>query len=518
MEEQRSGSGRRKNAAYASMALAAIIILGLLIGFMIHSTLDPLYDDLTYITLAHQMLAGNFTIGYGPFAISLGVIVPLAVSFMLFGYNILSAALPTITAYIVLIVSIFLIGRELQGNKLAALAAFLTATSPIVTPYVFRVLPDISLGALVALSFYLFLIGYRKRSSMLLLASGFIIGLSPFVRLDGLMLAFFYVFSILVASKIQKEKRITVYAYVIIGLLLALAIYFLTFFVYTGNPLHPIYAFGSSVRVINKSSLANNLNILINLLSPASSTNLRGPYLYTMGPIFLFAIFGSAVALLKRSKFAVIAIFNLSTFFYYFLGTGSPTEYIPLLIWSRSLATILVSVSIMAAYLIVEIYESAERESKVYAALGAVALVFSITALYYNGYNSVYQYNFGNMEQSMLYREITNYIINSTGGANATLYISSSGGGLLISNYINFSMAYSKISAISIWLNVGLSGNCTYSNNSFLAAISLGGPPSVAAQNIKEAHIWAGSGCSLVYDKNITVGIGTATIYKIEKG
>ena len=73
----------RKQDKYAYVGLFALTILGMAIGFLANSTIDPLYDDVTYITYAHQMLAGNFNFDYSPFAISIGLIIPIAVSFKL---------------------------------------------------------------------------------------------------------------------------------------------------------------------------------------------------------------------------------------------------------------------------------------------------------------------------------------------------------------------------------------------------------------------------------------------------
>ncbi|MEM3240931.1 MAG: glycosyltransferase family 39 protein [Candidatus Micrarchaeaceae archaeon] len=505
------------------LVLAAILASGLLLGFLVRSAINPLYDDISYAVLAHRFLLGNFAVNGNPFSLSLGVILPLAGSFALLGYGALSAALPTAIAYAVLVFSVFMTCRKLYGNGFAAIAGLFTAASPVVAPYVFRPLPDIPLGALVALSFYLFVSGRKSGSAALFSASGFAIGLSPFIRPDGFVLVVIFAVAAFAASKLQNknrnEKRVKArYRYVVAGILLALALYFLVLVAYSGGTLQPEYFFYRMVQVSSRSSLSNNLEMLLNVLSPSPRTALNSPYQYAFGPIFLFAIFGCVLSLLRRNELSALAIFNLAVFFYYFLGTSSVSSYVPIIVLSRYLAFVAAPSSIMAAYFVLQVYESVKANSRLYAALSTITLTAFTLALYYYGYNAVYQYNVANIEEASLYGAITNYITNDTGTPNATLYISDGGEGFLIANYINFSVGYRRVSAISIWLNPGIAGNCTYSPNAYLITVDLGAQQSILEQNRQDAYTWAGSGCRLEYEKNITIDGGSASVYKIGRG
>ncbi len=505
----------QKQDAYSYIALLILIIVGMLIGFLTHSTLDPLYDDITYITYAHQMIEGDFSFGYSPFTISIGLITPLAFSFKLFGISNFSAILPTIIYYIELVVLTFFIGKKLKGNSFALISALIAATSPLATLYIYRVLPDLLLGAIVSLSFYLYIKAQERRNTKIYFVSGIVIGFGLFVRPDGLLLAFFYLISMLFSAKKQiKENKLVAMLYAFLGVLIVDSTYLLIFLLYTGNPLHPFLVFGGAVNALSNSPFEWNIKALLNTLNPVSLNNIMGPYTYSMGVAFLFALIGSVLSLVKRDKSAPIALFFIAVFFYYFLGTSSLSHYTFIKIESRFLTSLLMPLSIAIAYLIFEIYENLKRESKIYAGISCAVLILAVLFLYSNAYSTVYSYNTGNLDQEILYNEILGNIENMSKNATPILYVSSGGAGELEANYINFTSSY-RIPVISIYINYGISGTCTYTNNSFLAAITLCDYP--LNENIIQAKEWAGSNCSIVLLKYLRVGQAQALLYKIKR-
>ncbi|MEM4065970.1 MAG: glycosyltransferase family 39 protein [Candidatus Micrarchaeaceae archaeon] len=506
------GKGQKpSDDVYALIALIAIIAAGLLLAYLFYSGPFVLFDDTAYITYAHQMLNGKFMITGDYFTFSLCVILPLALLFKVLGYSIIAAIIPTISEFVLLVVFVFMAGRELQGNKLAALAALFAATSPIAVLYATRILPDILVGMLVAAAFYALIKAQKKASKGMYLLSGILMGVTPLARSDGFVLIAFYLFAMIVASIMHKKKaKVQMQKYALLGIIVALAAYLAIFFAYTGNPIYGITDFSRVQSVISRSTLASNIHLLFNLLGPAVPIP-PNPYTYLIGPVILFSMIGSALALAKRNALSLLAIFNISIFFYYLLGTVSIFSYSPFILDSRYLAVLLMPMSVMAAYLIIEIYENAKHISRPYAFLGAAALVLAVTSLYVQAYAPNYSYNAGIKNETLLYESMLGYI-NSIQKANTTVYIIGDVPPLQ-AGYINFLAGYGRISAIP----VGTGSICTYSDNSFLAVITLG-PSIYVPQNIKSAYDWSNANCKLQLLRNFTIGGHNALLYKVEKG
>jgi len=71
-------------------------------------------------------------------------------SFLLFGYGPLQAALPSLVEYLATIIVIFFLGRKMFNGYFGGAASFLYATAPFVVGYTTRSLPDIFTGLTVA--------------------------------------------------------------------------------------------------------------------------------------------------------------------------------------------------------------------------------------------------------------------------------------------------------------------------------------------------------------------------------
>ncbi|MEM0124593.1 MAG: glycosyltransferase family 39 protein, partial [Candidatus Micrarchaeaceae archaeon] len=470
-----------------------------------------LYDDTVYISYAHDMLGGTFKITGDLFTFSILVISLLAFSFGVFGYSMFAAILPSIIEFSVLVVFVFLTGKELQGYKLAAIAALFAATSPIAVLYATRVLPDLLIGTLVAVAFYTLVKASKSASRKIFALSGFLIGILPLARTDGFMLIAFYMLALLAVPSMHKTKPgLPVRLYAFVGILIALAIYLAMFFAYTGNPLYAITIFSNWQSRLS-TTLASNINVTLALLSPAWQKP-QNPFLYSIGPVILFSVLGGALALRKRNGIAPLAVFSIGVFFYYLLGTSSLSSYSPIIVLSRYLASILMPMSITAAYVVTAIYESAKRVSRPYALLGAAALVIAATSLYAQAYAPNYSYNAGIRNETLLYEGILGYV-NGTQKSNVTIYVIGDAPPLQ-AEYMNFLAGYSKrLQAVP----AATDSLCTYSNDSLLAVITLG-PELYVPVNLGDAYKWAGTDCGLELLRNATLGGHNALLFKIEKG
>ncbi|MGC9205209.1 MAG: hypothetical protein ACP5FN_02965, partial [Candidatus Micrarchaeia archaeon] len=117
------------------LLLALVVIAGLALSIYLYSGPYLLYDDSTYIYLAHQALLGNRGIATDMFFYGFLKILQLALSFYLLGYGNVQAILPTTIEYVATIIIVFFSAMELFKRRnfwFAGAAAFIAATAPFV--------------------------------------------------------------------------------------------------------------------------------------------------------------------------------------------------------------------------------------------------------------------------------------------------------------------------------------------------------------------------------------------------
>ena len=351
----------------ASLLLAAIIGLVLLLSYFLWS--GPLYwlDDLDYITYAHQMLTGTFSIIQSPYAYGFLPSAIVALSLLSFGINPFAAVLPDLVECIALVALTFLIGRKLYNNEVGVLSAFLSATAPFVIGYTSRALPDILMGVIGALSVYVMLLALESKSRYyLFVAAGVLAGLTVFVKLLGLafMLAFFvgvlcyYLYD--TPKKRVLDRRAVFSAY--LGLLLPLIAYLLIFLAYTGNPLFGITTYGQNQAEISHSGLLQNVAVMIvdffgyslnysSLFGTDVSWNI-----FPLGFVAFWAIAGAVIAIASKKKEGIfLAAMTWILPLYLYFGTVSLTSYTSIFIASRYFAAVAAPMAVLASYAIFDL-------------------------------------------------------------------------------------------------------------------------------------------------------------------
>ena len=354
----------------AFLLLAAVIGLVLSLSYLMWS--GPLYwfDDINYITYAHQMLTGTFSVVQSPYAYGFLPSAAIALSFLLLGASPFSAVLPNLIECIAMVVLTFLIGRKLYGNDVAVLSAFLCATAPFVIGYTSRALPDMLLGTIAALSIYVFLIAQErgeKHSHYLYAAAGAIAGLTIFVKLLGLafMLAFFVGTAALylmgkgrrmrngVAMAIGGNEVISVVA----GLMIVFIAYDLMFFVYTGSPFYGVITYGQNQAAISHSSISQNISVLLVMFFgySATYTSIFGEdvswNIFPLGLIAFWAVAGGVIAMASRKREGVfLAALTWVLPLYLFFGTVSLSSYTSIFVTSRYFIAVAAPMAVLASY------------------------------------------------------------------------------------------------------------------------------------------------------------------------
>jgi len=134
--------------------LSSILFLAIILSYIFYSGPFVYYDDNYYIFSAHQMLQGTFKPNDILYTVETLTIASIALSFLLFGYGPLQAALPSVVEYLATIIVIFFLGRKMFNDYFGGVASFLYATAPFVVGYTTRALPDIFTGLTVAIACY----------------------------------------------------------------------------------------------------------------------------------------------------------------------------------------------------------------------------------------------------------------------------------------------------------------------------------------------------------------------------
>ena len=104
------------------------MLIGLFLSFFMYAGPNPRYDDTTYLNQAGMVINLNSTFIINRFTYGYLSVLPIAISFYLFGIGTWQAVLPSIVEFEFIILITFLVGKKLGGHKLALLSAFLVAT------------------------------------------------------------------------------------------------------------------------------------------------------------------------------------------------------------------------------------------------------------------------------------------------------------------------------------------------------------------------------------------------------
>jgi 4-amino-4-deoxy-L-arabinose transferase-like glycosyltransferase len=142
-------------------------------------------DDLIYNKAAYNITAGqDFALG-NPGQNRLGLLLPLAVMFRLWGVNEVSSSLVTLIPSLLLILLTFFAARHFFGSEAGYIAALLQAVYPMDVVYATTLYPDIPVALFSGLGIYTFYRACRSGGNLNLFLSGLCVGLAYSVKMTG---------------------------------------------------------------------------------------------------------------------------------------------------------------------------------------------------------------------------------------------------------------------------------------------------------------------------------------------
>ncbi len=183
-------------------------------------------DDIYYASEAYKISKGikiDFTQRDYTGGIRLGLLLPTALSFCLFGVNQYSAALfPMLCAFGSIIV-IYLLGRELFDKKSAFWAAFLYVFFPLNIIYSTTLYPDLPASFFLGLSILVFIKASNHKGNAalsLFLVSGIILGVAYLIKEVVLLAVLIY--AVIIIDGLKNKKSIRWASFFVLGLILVI--------------------------------------------------------------------------------------------------------------------------------------------------------------------------------------------------------------------------------------------------------------------------------------------------------
>ncbi|MGC9037162.1 MAG: ArnT family glycosyltransferase, partial [Candidatus Micrarchaeia archaeon] len=364
------------------LLLALTILLGVLLSYLLYTGPFTYYDDNYYILFAHQMLNGNFRPNGIPYSVETLTDASLAISFLLFGYGILQASMPSLLEYLLTIALVFLLARRMFGKYFATIASVLFETAPFVIGYVTRALPDIFTGLTVAIAIYYLYDAIELNSKKGFFLSGFFASLTMLVKTAGIMIfALFILYFAYLSTKKRTRKQA---AYGVIGLAIPTVAMLLYFFAMTGDPLFNLHDY-ASLKLLAPTTFSANLNqfdISINPIFLLYFLGVKnyGPYVYPLGLVVVLAIAGMALGIMKKESHIVLfSITFVAVLLYLFFGSKTLFSYVPISVVERYFDIVAAPIAIVATYALFEFYKSIKRLNTQAARLiVALVVVFAV--------------------------------------------------------------------------------------------------------------------------------------------
>ncbi len=407
------------------------------------------FDDLTYISFAHQLLTGTFNPVQSPYAYGFLLPVSLAISFSVFGVNTFASILPSIIEYTAIILLSFAIARKLYGNNVGLVSAFLVATAPFVVGYSTRVLPDMGVGALAGISLLFLVYAHESDNNKLFyFLSGAFAAITIYVKLIGLA----YVLALLIALIVYKfynkkrtalKKRANnILVYSLAGMLILGIIYVAIMFAFSGSLFGSFIRYGTNQMTISPSNLNKNIGVLFTTFFGYKGFGpVADPQVFPLGLIILLALAGTLIGLIKKEKDIIcMSVVLWVAFLYLFFGTVSITSYSFIYLVSRYFIMVSVPIAVLAGYALLGIYRASKPILKTNSIYLPILILIIIIVSYIPIYNTLYNYNISISGDARTLSSMLNYVRAASHGSNLSVIVIDNE----TSNFLGFLSAYNK--------------------------------------------------------------------------
>ncbi len=232
---------RRKTVKKSDTLVYALLIMLLVASsaWLLANAIGPSHmgDDINaYIWEAHRAAAGTFQeTSADIFSVRLLQDLPIGFFYWMLGPGIISSALWDIISFLLSIVIVFFLGKELYDAKVGLVAAFLMATFSMAVIYSLTMSDNLPMMLFGTLAMYLLISGLKRDSARRLFASGIAFVAIPLTTPEGAVLIVVALAYLVLLVAFNRKARTRTIMYLFFGAALALALLMLYNYADSGN-------------------------------------------------------------------------------------------------------------------------------------------------------------------------------------------------------------------------------------------------------------------------------------------
>ena len=289
-------------------------------------------DDIEYNRAAFKLANGDFSLD-SHHSKRLGLILPTALAFKVFGFSEVGSVLFLLICSIANIVIAFAAGKIFFDRNVGLLASSLMLFLPIDVIYATLLTPDLPLVTIVSVSGILFIYtetnAQRHRYSLSFL-TGFCIGWAYLLKETAILVLFILCIWILIITISHKKFEVS-WLFIGLGFTLILLLEFGFYYYKTGNLFERILNVNNATQNISRwLELTYNGALYKRLTYAIPYLLLRGNYIF--GFYFYLVLGGMIYALLNKSKELKYFIFwFISLYLILNFSSTNIKSYIPLI-------------------------------------------------------------------------------------------------------------------------------------------------------------------------------------------
>lgn len=229
--------GKTISKSHQHLILIGILLFAATLRIYYFAGID--FDGSMYTLEAKNILEGiynPFDLNYHNQGVRYTILIPIALSFKLFGISEWSAILPVFLASIFQIILVYLLGKKMFNVHMGLLAAFLLAIFPLDVNNATILEADLILSFTCLFSFLCYYRGVQKNTHLFIFFSGIIIGVSIFIKVFAGLFLLIIVFADFILY--SQEKRLQRFMYLSLGIIVGIAPFIIYLTITTGNPLY----------------------------------------------------------------------------------------------------------------------------------------------------------------------------------------------------------------------------------------------------------------------------------------
>ncbi|BCS91232.1 MAG: hypothetical protein ARM1_0689 [Candidatus Micrarchaeota archaeon] len=206
--------------------IALLIIIVFAAVYFSYNYIGPSFygDDIVYDNLAYQVLSNRFYESSFIFSVRLLIFYPIALFYKLFGINIITDSIWDLIAYILTLVVVYIIGKDLYNEKAGLIAALLLIFVPFSSMLATTTSDDIISMLFTSLIFLFFIKAVKYKSRAYYAASGLSVIASILTTPEAyFVILVFFLYALI--ELIRKNIRLdNISAFFFIGLFIGLLI------------------------------------------------------------------------------------------------------------------------------------------------------------------------------------------------------------------------------------------------------------------------------------------------------